>query len=493
MTLRAFILGDNFSPVTESVGQTGAVNYTATITVYYFNPVTEQEINQTYPITVGVSKNIDVKSGYDVTLKCVAKSGFKFNSANTLDNKSIAFTDSNINYKFPDSALISSLNDPRSIIIKTAENIVVPNFITGDTVNSSGEVSQTGEAHYTAKVVAEFFNPVTEQTTTKEYSLVLGDPLPIDVSGADSVFFVASANDGYVFSGASYAGNDIAYTDSSINYKLTNAQLNSTDDKQRSFYIQVKAEAPTPQPTESFINLYNPTVSEYLDLQKAVYSSADPTSQNTKPWEFISSAIELPFTLPESAIGLKENLKAGTWTYNLMNRVLSPIFELDLGTIEIPPKYNNALDYYNVKVDLYLPFKNGNISLDVNLVMGKLLSVKYQIVGTDGNVTANIYADGVLISVNQFNIGVSVPFYSFYNTISKTYEPNTVNNGVFSAYVIIQWPDYDSEIPARVEVEGLLLNSSGNISVNEIEIKNIQYADEYDLILSILRSGIIIK
>lgn len=493
MTLRAFILGDYLDPVMEQVEQDEAVNYTASIKVYYYNPVTEQKINQTYPMTPGTSRNIDVASGYEVTLICAANSGFKFDSAANTNGTKIAFTDSAINYVFPDSALTSALTGGREILITTAAAKVTPNFSTGDTVDASGAVSQTGDALYSAKIVTETDDPVTEQTTTKEYALPLGSLVPVEVEDANRVYFRATVNEGYDFAGASYAGNNIAFTANAIDYQLTTAQLRATDDNQRAFYIQCKQDEPTPQPSDSFINLYNPTVAEYTELQKQVYASADPTSTTTKPWEFISSAIELPFTLPASVIGLQENLKAGSWTYNLMNRVLDPIFTVELGELEITPKHGNALDYFNVNIDLYLPFRSGSVDLDPNLVMGKKLRLEYRIVGTDGNITANVYADDVLVSVTQFSVGVSVPFYSFYNTVAKTYEPNSVNNGVFAAYVIIQWPDYGDAVTPTVEVQGELTGVTGRVTVNEIEIDDIPYSDEYDLIISLLRSGVFIK
>ena len=493
MANRDFILGDTFDPAFEEVQQNGAVNYTASVKVYFFDPVTEQEVNTTKQITVGTSFNLDIASGYQVTLTATPNKGYEFTSVTNENNGAITFNKTGFSYVFPDDASIASNGYMRHLLIQTGASSSPTGYSTGNALNADGVAIQNGDPLYSAKIVETFYDPVTEQNTVTEHKLTLGVNTVLKLGSARSTRFQATVNDGYNITAASVNGVDIAFTDSSIDVAITDSQFTDPDDKTRAYLVTVEENKPAPVPVKTFINLYNPTVDQYNQLQKDVYASVDPTSTVSKPYEFISSAIELPFTIPSDVIGLQENLKAGQWSYGLMNRVLNPVFKVNLGKIKIEPKYNNALDFYNVKADFYFPARSGSVDLDPNMITGKTVSAEYIIVGTDGNVTLNIYADDLLISTTQHSIGIDVPFYSFYNAINKTYEPNSVNNNVLTPYIIITYPDYDGVISPTVEVKEVINGTFGYIEVAEIEIETIPYSDEYSLIQSLLRSGVNIK
>lgn len=82
---------------------------------------------------------------------------------------------------------------------------------------------------------------------------------------------------------------------------------------------------------------------------------------------------------------------------------------LDFGSIEIQGIYNNAIDFDNTEINIYLPYI-GIISLNTADCMNKTLSLKYQINLLNGDSLALIYANDSLILSHSCNIAVKIPY-----------------------------------------------------------------------------------
>ena len=66
---------------------------------------------------------------------------------------------------------------------------------------------------------------------------------------------------------------------------------------------------------------------------------------------------------------------------------------IDLGSVDIPQYYGNALDY-RMQIQLYLPYI-GYVPVDAVSVVGKTLSIKYMISFVTGECVAHVYVNGV--------------------------------------------------------------------------------------------------
>lgn len=66
---------------------------------------------------------------------------------------------------------------------------------------------------------------------------------------------------------------------------------------------------------------------------------------------------------------------------------------IDLGSVDIPQYYGNALDY-RMQIQLYLPYI-GYVPIDTVSVVGKTLSIKYMISFVTGECVAHVYVNGV--------------------------------------------------------------------------------------------------
>lgn len=125
------------------------------------------------------------------------------------------------------------------------------------------------------------------------------------------------------------------------------------------------------------------------------------------------------------------NLEATTAAGYLLNDVEC---RYDMGSYHLKEYFGNFLDYGgHTKVEIYLPYI-GFRNLDTDDVMGKVVSVSYIIDIVNGNCTAEVSADGNVVSVFDGNICVSLSIKSTNEDIiaaqNRAVAVNTAVSGV---------------------------------------------------------------
>lgn len=144
------------------------------------------------------------------------------------------------------------------------------------------------------------------------------------------------------------------------------------------------------------------------------------------PIEGIISITAFPFGVPASA-NVPENIKFGNLEVPISLPVLqNSSYQINWGSVSIEPTWNSFLDYApHTKIELYLPFSTGFVTLDPSDVMGGTVSVvtnidlikgtcvhivssKYGVIGTYGGVCGlQIPVSGVDTAGKALNLLVS--------------------------------------------------------------------------------------
>lgn len=512
MANRNFIVGDTatfnvYNPdediVETVITQVGPVTFTAKITTSKYDPISEEVVNNEYPLTLGVVKAIDVDSSMAVKLVCVPIGAATFTSAVNGFNAVVPVQATQISYQLSTSDITGDdiySKKGRQFAVKTAvsspDKITVGDAIEYDPVTGFDKVVQVGAPAYSALMRVTVYDPVAETYTNYDTELPLGVPTIVDFKKqtAQSQTLICEAFPGKQFSGASNGLIEIAYDKYAITYKLTDPELPPNPDSSRQYLVQVIDDVPGPTPEPTVTNNYRLTRSELKEFQKLIFASQVPEDVRKPAWEFVSNVFIVPFVVPAGEIDSRENIKARDLTFNIADRLKGNTIKLDMGIIQIPGRYGNSLDYYGSDVSLYMPFKTGEITLDPFQVIGGSIRLEYEVNPTDGNTTLNIYNDSEeLIQTSTFRMGSEYPFYSYYEIQDKFYSPENVVNALRHAYAIVKIPNYTGIKTPKVTVSGNLEGVTGRVDFSEVSIDNIPYADEYDELISKLKNGVVIK
>lgn len=167
-----------------------------------------------------------------------------------------------------------------------------------------------------------------------------------------------------------------------------------------------------------FTRIYNPTLSQVQDLARYLWTD-DSVIETI--WNHIKQFFENPM---DAIIGF--NLvpvvvpNGGTESFKLMyidtgvsmTVAANQFVDVDCGTLEIKPYYGSALDYSPyTKISCFLPFI-GNVSLNVDEVMGRNLQVKYRVDICSGSCVAYILVDGNAIYQYSGHCAIPIPLAS---------------------------------------------------------------------------------
>ncbi|MBD5232340.1 MAG: hypothetical protein HDS66_09375 [Bacteroidales bacterium] len=167
-----------------------------------------------------------------------------------------------------------------------------------------------------------------------------------------------------------------------------------------------------------FTRIYNPTLSQVQAL--ANYLWTDESVIQTI-WNHIKQYFENPM---DAMIGF--NLvpvpvpDGGTESFKLMyidtgvsmTVAASQFVDVDCGSLKLEPYYGSALDYSPyTKISCFLPYI-GNVSLNVDEVMGRTLVVKYRVDICSGSCVAYITVDGTVLYQYSGHCAIPIPFSS---------------------------------------------------------------------------------
>lgn len=227
-------------------------------------------------------------------------------------------------------------------------------------------------------------------------------------------------------------------------------------------------ETPTPIPpiisgsSNGLWAIYNPTESQLQSFGKWLWSS-DIIDQIVKmisnPMDAIIGLHTIYVIPPTSgAATIKAGyLDSGVSAAKVSNQYTS----IDCGTVTIPEKYQNALDYDYTRVSIYLPFI-GIVPLNTRDVMGASLHLTYRVDVLTGTCLAQIRVtkqnSNAVLYTYSGNCAVQIPL------TSGNY--GTLLTGLLSAVggVVASVASGGAALPAVAGIGSAALNSHTNVS-----------------------------
>ena len=248
-----------------------------------------------------------------------------------------------------------------------------------------------------------------------------------------------------------------------------------------------------------FCNLYKVTEKELSQLSKVRFQK-DTTSDTVVDYgSSITQLYILPLNIPAEIIGDKSNIILGSFDSQVESTLLNNYtVDYDMGSIEVPAKYNNAYDFINTTCTLRVPFFNA-VALDPENVVGHTISIKFTLDLYSGNVTMNVMSDftgGIIYSATA-NIVTQIPFIQKQNN-SVVNQLSNVFKYVIATPVIevVRNIPYqaDNSTFGRETVQVAKLNTvHGYCEVDNVNLVTLATNDEKDSIISLLKEGVFIN
>ena len=168
-----------------------------------------------------------------------------------------------------------------------------------------------------------------------------------------------------------FRAGDIATLDSDSDYTISGIAPT----------LEIKTipdEPDEPEQTESgtLFNIYNITKQNFIDLM-----GIDSIDESFTPIDnsYIIDFYNLPFNIDDIIHNTPTNIKYGKYDSKVQAKpVLKDKVRVDLGTIEIPLKYDNSYDYNVNQVLLYLPLTEP-VELDYKYIINSTINISYEI------------------------------------------------------------------------------------------------------------------
>lgn len=216
--------------------------------------------------------------------------------------------------------------------------------------------------------------------------------------------------------------------------------------------------------------------------------------------QFILNIISIPFKISNNIIGENKNVILGNKTTTvLVPTLLEDRILFNLGEIDLTNLLTNSLDLKNTTCIIHLP-RTKPIEIDINYCLGYKVIINYYLDCYTGNAQIDLISskiNDVFYSTNV-DIGINIPFIQTWGNIQK--DSSDINLGSYvnleKCYIEIVRNDAilkDGFFTAPVTAESNLNNEKGFIQVENINLKVSATSIEKDMILTTLRSGVIIN
>ncbi len=243
-----------------------------------------------------------------------------------------------------------------------------------------------------------------------------------------------------------------------------------------------------------FVGVYNPTVSELVDLSEVWYLESGETR-----YDILNNVIKL-YVLPYDITTYKSDepspIKIGGKVLEIQSLTINEqILTFNLGEVYIPEKYGNAYDYINSKCVAMIPHLPA-IELDVARIINKTVSIVLNVNIYTGEATCNIYSDDELLHSTLQTISVEIPLQNNIerNIIGRI--DSLLLNDIETPYIEITRNIPYNEVEgigqnfSQVEVIG---NLTGYVEVEKVQLETSATMREQEQIISKLSNGVIIK
>ena len=248
-------------------------------------------------------------------------------------------------------------------------------------------------------------------------------------------------------------------------------------------------------------NLYKITKADLkqINIDRFVNSGSNPPTVIDYGTNILG-VVNLPFNIAPEYIQDPELIKLGTHeTTVTAPKVVTDKLYLNLGDINVPMP-ENSLGFTNATALIHLPYAN-SLTLDINTVLGQIINVEYVIDLYNGNSYVNIKSNksDSIIASSSVDLGVNIPYSSMLGNNNTVYNSNMSlggDNHVKAPYIeIIQNMPIlgNGFFTAPITAESTLNSEKGFIQVENINLNVKATSNEKDMILTALRSGVIIN
>ena len=474
-TINSWVSVDENNVLTAYVNSTDAY-YFDQLDSGYRNQIFMQVIGHweaattTYNITnlatncTGSNTQTTIEQGENYTNTFTPNAGFAFNA----NNKPYAVC-AGVTYQ-------STLNDDGTATI---------------TINGvSGNIEINGGAIVKYNLSLELYNCVLyDGETPYEHDYVLE---------GETYYFVLHSNDGFIFKTfpswsmgderGQFSLNDSDKTTSPISWN-NNRYITISGN------LSIQANATLSASLKyGFVSIYNPTYDEVDELSKKRFYSISQ-EQMLDLSQYIISFRKLYVDIPQIA---RELVYFGKYNTGVSANIVTTNFiETDCGIITIDEYNQNSLDYNGVEIEMYLPFI-GSVPLNPNQIYGKQLHLVYRTNPLNGDCVALLFSDNAQISYSQGNVSFDVPINFKYGNLNNY---GTADNSLYMAG-LQPYIEVKTNRQYQPMENGLLNNNlwvrisdcSGDVTFGDVDLHMINNItkDEYDEIISILQSGVVV-
>ena len=249
--------------------------------------------------------------------------------------------------------------------------------------------SENGEGTEFETYSLDYNPPMKKESTINMFGMqetiyTVTESTVITVIPKDSQQQVSSINVGYNRNGMfndkdfnntdHFRAGDIAKLESDSDYTIS--EITPT------FEVKTIPDEPdephNPDEPESgnLFNIYNITKQNFIDLM-----GIDSIDESFTPIDnsYIIDFYNLPFNIDSIIHNTETNIKYGKYDSKVQAKpVLKNKIRVDLGSIEIPLKYNNSYDYNVNQVLLYLPLTEP-VELDYKYIINSTINISYEI------------------------------------------------------------------------------------------------------------------
>ena len=171
-----------------------------------------------------------------------------------------------------------------------------------------------------------------------------------------------------------FKAGDIANLDSDSDYTIS--EITPTLEVKTIPEEPETPDTPTEPESGNLFNIYNITRENFIELM-----GIDSLDESFTPVDnsYIVDFYNLPFNIDSIIHNTETSIKYGKYDSKVQAKpVLKDKIRVDLGSIEIPLKYNNSYDYNVNQVLLYLPLTEP-VELDYKYIINSTINIAYEI------------------------------------------------------------------------------------------------------------------
>lgn len=331
---------------------------------------------------------------------------------------------------------------------------------------------------------------INDVLATSQTTLNVGDEIKVVANFGFEYFY----DDGY---SSVYSSNFNDWLSLSDDKKSASFNIQNITRK-LGFSIEYLAVQPeTIQGVNNVYSLTNEQVKTFITTDWIEELPSGTTDHNKE----IISLLEIPFLLPQNMVIGSENVKLGLYDTQITAIALNDDqMVINMGIIDVPMVKNNLLDYKNTTTILNLPYVE-KIFLETRDVMGQQISVSYIINLYNSMMTVNVSSSksGKIVISKTIDLNFQIPFGNV-QTTPKGSDATDVslvkNNGIKTPFIevirndtILENGMFTIPIVDEIEINGVL----GYTEIENVDLKVSANRDEKEMIISLLKSGVIIN